>query len=33
VTPDDLAGPIAEMVDQGTRVIKQALERSATPAN
>ncbi|MFD0416810.1 SRPBCC family protein [Streptomyces sp. NPDC127108] len=31
VTPDDLAGPIAEMVDQGAGVIKQTLETPATP--
>ncbi|MDQ0847231.1 SRPBCC family protein [Streptomyces sp. V1I6] len=30
VTPDDLAGPITEMVDQGARVIKQTLEMPAT---
>ncbi|MGP4012529.1 SRPBCC family protein [Streptomyces sp. 4N124] len=33
VTPDDLAGPIAEMVDQGARVIKQTLETQATLDN
>ncbi|GAA2644122.1 SRPBCC family protein [Streptomyces vastus] len=33
VTPDDLAGPIAEMVDQGALVIKQTLETQATLDN
>ncbi|MFG2894944.1 SRPBCC family protein [Streptomyces sp. NPDC048248] len=33
VTPDDLASPIAEMVDQGARVIKQTLETAATQNN
>ncbi|GAA2066522.1 hypothetical protein GCM10009801_13060 [Streptomyces albiaxialis] len=33
VTPDDLAGPIADMVDQGARVIKQTLETRATVDN
>ncbi|MGW6917599.1 SRPBCC family protein [Kitasatospora sp. NPDC054939] len=33
VTPDDLAGPIADMVDQGALVIKQTLETQATPDN
>jgi hypothetical protein len=31
VTPDSLGVPIAEMVDQGLRVIKHALDREATP--
>jgi hypothetical protein len=30
VTPDDLAGPIAEMVNQGALAIKQTLENQAT---
>ncbi|MDH6111610.1 carbon monoxide dehydrogenase subunit G [Kitasatospora sp. MAP12-15] len=30
VAPDDLAEPIAEMVDQGIRVIKRTLDREAT---
>ncbi|MBO8195879.1 SRPBCC family protein [Streptomyces oryzae] len=33
VTPHDLAGPIAEMVDQGALVMKQTLETPATPDN
>jgi carbon monoxide dehydrogenase subunit G len=33
VAPDDLAGPIAEMVDQGARVIKQTLETQAPAEN
>ncbi|MBT2445381.1 hypothetical protein J7E93_35945 [Streptomyces sp. ISL-36] len=31
VTPDSLGAPIAEMVDQGLRVIKHTLDREATP--
>jgi hypothetical protein len=31
VTPDDLAGPIAEMVAQGALVINQTLETQVTP--
>ncbi|MFJ8078214.1 hypothetical protein ACIQ7Q_30855 [Streptomyces sp. NPDC096176] len=30
VTPDDLAAPLTEMVDQEARVIKQTLEMPAT---
>ncbi|MGW3038523.1 SRPBCC family protein [Kitasatospora sp. NPDC001159] len=33
VTPDSLGEPIAEMVDQGIRVIKRTLDREATPAH
>ncbi|MFE9558897.1 SRPBCC family protein [Streptomyces sp. NPDC006692] len=31
VTPDSLGAPIAEMVDQGLRVIKHTLDRKTTP--
>ncbi|MFJ2188482.1 SRPBCC family protein [Kitasatospora sp. NPDC087861] len=33
VTPDSLGEPIAEMVDQGIRVIKRTLDREAAPTH
>ncbi|MDQ0959319.1 hypothetical protein QFZ66_003197 [Streptomyces sp. B4I13] len=33
VTPDSLGSPIAEMVDQGIRVIKRTLDREASPTH
>ncbi|MDH6577260.1 SRPBCC family protein [Kitasatospora sp. MAP5-34] len=33
VTPDSLGEPIAEMVDEGIRVIKRTLDREAAPAD
>ncbi|MFE8993849.1 SRPBCC family protein [Streptomyces collinus] len=33
VTPDSLGSPIAEMVDQGIRVIKRTLDREVSPTH